>query len=122
MSKLPWLHQDLRYFEPRVVADLKEATEASLKIAESLRRLSLDQPLALLGINYVLEGSTLGGTLLRPHVARAFQLIGSDGLAYLHSYGNEVHARWQGFRQRMNALRLNVEERGQIVQAADDFF
>jgi heme oxygenase len=78
MSKLSLLYKDLRYFEPRIVADLKEATEASLEIAESLRRLSIEQPLALLGSVYVLEGSTLGGTILGPMVARVhfiFQVV-----------------------------------------------
>lgn len=121
-SKLPWLCKDLRYFEPRVVADLKEATELSLNIADTLRRLSIEQPLALLGSVYVLEGSTLGGNVLGPMVARTFQLAGAEGTAYLQSYGDGVEDHWKQFQQRMNSLNLNVEERSQILQAAVDFF
>jgi heme oxygenase len=122
LGKLPQLQQDLRYFEPRTVADLKEAVEAALKIAEQLRLRSLEQPLSLLGWLYVLEGSTLGAVVLRPQYSRAFLLPGKDGLAYLHNYGPAVHAHWAQYQQRMNALSLSAEEREQMIQAASDFF
>lgn len=122
MCKLPLLQQDLRYFEPRSVADLKEATEAALKTADDLRLRSINEPLSLLGWVYVLEGSTLGALVVRPLVARAFLLIGEEGLAYLHSYGCTVHLRWAEYQQRMNSLRLSAEEREQVVGAAIDFF
>ncbi len=37
MRKLALLQQDLGYFEPRTVADLKEAVDAALKTADALR-------------------------------------------------------------------------------------
>jgi hypothetical protein len=42
--------------------------------------------------------------VLRPLIAHAFLLTGEEGLAYLHSYGTEVQARWAQFQQRMNQL------------------
>ena len=122
MRKLPLLQNDLRFFEPRTVANVKEGVDATLKAAERLRLLSVERPLALLGCVYVLEGSTLGATVLRPLVARAFLLRGEEGLAYLHNYGTEVQARWAQFQQHMNQLSLSADERGQIVKAAGDFF
>jgi heme oxygenase len=122
MRKLPLLLQDLQYFEPRTVADLKEAVEAALKAAGDLRLQSIEAPLALLGWIYVLEGSTLGAVVVKPLVARALLLAGEDGLTYLHSYGSAVRARWAQYQQRMNALRLSAEEHEHIVQAADDLF
>ena len=38
LRKLPLLQQDLRYFEPRAVSDLKEAVDVALQIAERIRR------------------------------------------------------------------------------------
>lgn len=122
MRKLPLLQKDLRYFEPRVVADIKESVEATLSIAEHIRLQSLEQSIMLLGYAYVLEGSTLGARVLRPLFARAFLLRGEDGLSYLNSYGPEVQTRWAQYQQRMNALRLSPEERQQMVQAACEFF
>lgn len=120
--KLHLLQADLRYFEPRTVADIKEAMEAALNTADELRLQSLEDPLALLGWLYVLEGSTLGAAVVRPMTARAFLLTGDGGLAYLHSYGDAVHERWAEYKQRMNALHLSDEEREQVVQAACQLF
>ncbi len=108
MRKGPLLQQDLRYFEPRAVADLREAVEAALTTAEYLRLRSLEEPLSLLGCLYVLEGSTQGAVVLRPLFARAFLLTGEEGLAYLNAYGSGVHARWVLYSRRMNALGMNV--------------
>lgn len=122
MRKLPLLRKDLLYFEPRVVADIKESVEATLTIAEQIRLRSLEHPVMLLGHAYVLEGSTLGARVLRPLFARAFLLSGEDGLNYLSSYGPEVHTQWAQYQQRMNGLRLSSEERGQMVLTACEFF
>jgi heme oxygenase len=122
MRRLPRLLQDLRYFEPRAVADLKEATEAALTTAERLRLMSVEHPLTLLGCLYVLEGSTLGAVVLQPLYARAFLLTGQEGLSYLHSEVPAVYSRWAQYQQCMNALRLDGEEREQLTQAATDFF
>lgn len=122
MSKLLLLQQDLAYFEPRTVADLRGAVEAALNTADALRLRAIEAPLALLGWLYVLEGSTLGATVVRPLVARALLLSGNEGLAYLHSYGDAVPAHWAAFQARMNALELGAEDRGQIAEAAVDLF
>jgi len=122
LRKVPYLQEDLRYFEPRKVADLREAVEAALKTVESLRLRSVERPLTLLGCLYVLEGSTFGAVVLRPLVARAFLLTGDGGLVYLHGHGGDALARWAQYRQRMDALQLSMEEREQIVQAAGEFF
>ena len=122
MRKLPLLEQDLRYFEPRAVADLKEATEVALKTAERLRLRSVEQPISLLGCLYVLEGSTLGAMVLRPLYARAFLLTGDEGLSYLYSYGTAVHARWERYKKRMDQLELSEEEREKVIEGANELF
>ena len=122
MGKLHLLQKDLDYFEPRTVADIKEAVQAALKTAAELRVQSLEEPLALLGWLYVLEGSTLGAQVVSPTVARALVLSGEDGLAYLHSYGDAVRQHWAQYQQRMNALRLSAPERAQMIAAANDLF
>lgn len=120
--KLPLLEQDLHFFEPRTVADLKEAVEAAQTAATQIRLWSIEQPLALLACLYVLEGSSLGARVLRPMVARALLLTGNEGLAYLHGDGPAQDARWTQFQERMNALALSATEREQIGQAAHHFF
>lgn len=122
MRKLPLLQRDLHYFEPRTVADLKDAVKAAQEAAKQIRLLSLQQPLALLACVYVLEGSTLGARVLRPLVARALLLAGDEGLAYLQAYGSQTATRWSQFQDRMNALEIGPAEREQLGQAAVLFF
>ena len=122
MRRLPRLQKDLEYFQPRMVADLKEAADAAQQVAGFIRTKSAEQPLNLLGYLYVLEGSTLGAVVLKPIFARAFLLVGQEGLSYLHSEVPAVHVRWGQYQQRMNALRLNKEESALVVHAAKEFF
>lgn len=122
MRQLPRLQADLWYFEPRAVADVRESVDATLNAVERIRLRSLEHPLTLLGCLYVVEGATLGATVLRPLYARAFLLTGTEGLAFLQGYGLEVRARWARYQQRMNALSLSPDERAQITQAAVELF
>jgi len=122
MRKVPFLQQDLRYFEPRAVADLKEAVEAVIAVDTDIRLRSVERPLSLLGHLYVIEGSTLGAEVLRPLVARAFHLEGDEGLSSLHVYGSAVSEHWARYRERMNALTLSEAERTSILEAAVDGF
>ena len=122
MRKLALLQQDLQFFEPRAVPDIREAVDAAIKTAEDLRLRALDQPYTLLGCIYVLEGSTLGARVLRPLYAKAFLLDDDAGLNYLRCYGDAAHSHWERYRQRMNALNLSPEEREQVSQAANALF
>lgn len=122
MRKIPSLQQDLRYFEPRGVADLKEAAAAAIAIDTRVRLRSLEDPLSLLGYLYVLEGSTLGARILKPHLASTFSLTDDGGLAYVTSYGGEVEVRFAEFKARMNALETSSEERLRIGEAATELF
>ncbi len=122
LRKFPLLQQDLRFFEPRVVADIKEAVEESLKLADRIRLQSVQQPPWLLGVLYVLEGSTLGARVLMPQVAKNFSLTGTEGLAYMRSYVQAVHGQWTDFSIRMNDLDLSPEERDSLIAGAQETF
>lgn len=122
MRKLPCLNQDLRFFESRVVPDIKESVNLALEVADAIRLQSLAQPLALLGYLYVLEGSTMGASVLRPISARAFLLNGDNGLSYLRGNGPRAHAHWAQFQKRMNVLQLAPKERDLIAKVAGGFF
>jgi heme oxygenase len=122
MRKLHLLLQDLKYFEPRTVADLKGAVDSTQNAAHVLRLMMIEDPISLLGCMYVLEGSTLGATVVRPMVARALLLDGTDGTSYLSSYGLTARAKWVGYAQRMNALLLTPQERSQVSIAANQLF
>ncbi|MEI6386821.1 MAG: biliverdin-producing heme oxygenase [Spirochaetota bacterium] len=121
-AQLPLLLEDIRFFEPRAVSDLKEAAEAAQAAAELVLLGATEAPLRLLGFLYVLEGSSLGAIVLRPLYARAFLLKGRDGVASLGGEGGEIRVRWALYRARMDALVLGEEDRETVVLAANEFF
>lgn len=122
LRKLRWLQQDLRFFEPRAVADIREAVAAALHAAERIRLQAGQQPGALLGYLYVLEGSMNGAAVLRDQYARAFLLEGAQGLRYLDAYGEQGGAHWSAFKQRMDALAPDDVTRDAMLEAAQECF
>ncbi len=122
MGKLPLLERDLAAFADRQPPAIPRAALNALVLGELMRQRVADSPAALLGYLYVLEGSTLGGAVLRTQVAAQFRLPSGDGDAYLASYGSERAAHWRVFTRRMNALPLTAGERQQVLEAADEVF
>jgi heme oxygenase (biliverdin-IX-beta and delta-forming) len=59
--------------------------------------MSLPAPEAVLGSMYVVEGSTLGGTIIAHEVERRLGLNAETGCAYFRSYGRETAAMWKSF-------------------------
>jgi len=57
----------------------------------------LPAPEAVLGSMYVVEGSTLGGTIIAREVERRLGLTPETGCAYFRSYGRETAAMWKSF-------------------------
>jgi heme oxygenase len=51
------------------------------------------------GSMYVMEGSTLGGRFIAPHVATLFNLETGHGNAYFEAYGSGTGSMWNAFRE-----------------------
>jgi heme oxygenase len=74
-----------------------------------------------LGSMYVVEGSTLGGTLISRQVETCLGLTATTGCAYFRSYGSEVGRMWQSFRAYLNGA-LMPHEHGAAVASANGTF
>jgi heme oxygenase (biliverdin-IX-beta and delta-forming) len=57
----------------------------------------------LFGSMYVMEGSTLGGRFIAPHVATLFDLRSGCGNAYFEAYGSRTGSMWKAFRETASA-------------------
>ena len=112
----PLLTRDLAFFA--AAAPPPRALLRAAALADALRQRCADAPAALLGVLYVLEGSALGGVLLRHQVARAFGLRGRDGLAYLTRDGRRSGSHWARFRERMDAALARPRDQAAAVAAA----
>lgn len=69
-----------------------------------------------LGLLYVLEGSTLGGRVIR----RSLEAQGSDmhGLSFLDPYGQQSGARWRGFLAVLDGAARTPENVEAAVRGA----
>lgn len=122
LRKLPLIQRDLAYFQPQNPPAAPVAALRAQLLAQSIRQRGSADPGALLGYLYVLEGSTLGGLVLRDQVARAFGLRDSNGLAYLSSYERATKAHWREFGQCMERTQPGSIEQQQMIDAAHEMF
>jgi heme oxygenase len=86
--KLPLLVRDLEALGER-------ASIPSLPVCADIPPMS--NRAAALGSMYVLEGSTLGGTLLAKAAERRLKVTATTGCAYFRSYGPDVGLMWKRF-------------------------
>ena len=124
LAKLPLLNRDLEYFSVERLEIPSAAMHAAERFAAAIRETAGRDPAALLGTLYVLEGSTLGATILRKPIADAhgLDLDTAHGLAYYTPYGNQVMPHWRQFKQRMNEAVVDIADQQRIVEAAREAF
>ncbi|MFB7108459.1 biliverdin-producing heme oxygenase [Streptomyces sp. NPDC056291] len=115
LAKLPLIERDLRYFAESDVRPKPWAAGERAAFAQEIRHTAASTPQALLGFLYVLEGSTLGGLVLRPYITTAYRLSDADGTAY---YGSGDRDRWARFTARMNQALSEPEAQGIVITAA----
>lgn len=77
----------------------------------------------LLGVLYVVEGSTNGAQFIAKAVRRAFALAeDAPGLASLDPHGPAQQERWQAFRRDLDAAPLSVSDRAAALDGANRTF
>lgn len=107
---------------PLLVADLRALALTDAQIAALPRCGDLPAVRALsdaLGCLYVLEGATLGGQLVRRHVAARLGLGPENGCAFFAAYGDTVGPMWREYQQRLAALVEGGDaEAVEVVDAA----
>ena len=73
------------------------AIDAMLDTIKFIRLCYAEEPLYLLGIMYVLEGSTLGGAILKELVIKNFNLTDNIGVLFLDHYKKQKKQYWEEF-------------------------
>lgn len=83
----------------------------------------LESPAQALGCLYVLEGSTLGGKIIRQQLARTLKLDPHEGCRFFGSYGSEIGSMWKQFCDYLTQFAADHDEsRGDILHAARGTF
>jgi heme oxygenase len=129
----PILRDDL-FQADRLRADLQHhgaeaALRATLPAAAAFRawieRMRVDNPVALLGVLYVLEGSKNGNRFIARALRRRAGVeeeAQSPGYAYLDPHGETQRPLWLEFRHAMDALTFTPAEADAILAAARETF
>lgn len=76
----------------------------------------------LLGMQYVLEGSTNGGRFIAMAIRKGLGLERDRGTRYLDPYGDGQKARWGEFCAAMSGLSLEATEREDVIVGAERMF
>lgn len=106
-AKTPALAQDLRTFGVEVEA---------LPRCQQLPR--IDDEASALGVMYVLEGSTLGGQVLKQAMAERLGIDAASGGAFLDVYGPLTGTHWRSFLGRLGAFAHQPDSEARALQAA----
>ena len=97
------------------------AATATMGIVTWIAELANDHPEALLGPLYVLEGSKLGGTILRKCLDEAYQ-CGPEALSYFWASGTSPMPDFKAFKERMESVLTTTSQQDQVIAAASEMF
>ena len=89
---------------------------------EMIKRRNAEDQDSLAGVLYVLEGSTMGGSILRKMITDALGFTGDNGLHYYSVYGNEVRKHFMDFKSRMSEAYDGSGIEDALVEAAKETF
>ncbi len=99
--------------------EIEPPLPAVAELVAAIGRMRASEPMALLGVWYVFEGSKNGGRFLARALARAYGLTpGEPGLRYLDPHGARQRTLWKRVVEQMNRLPLSDTQREQMVAAA----
>ncbi len=114
------LRADLEYFG--TVPDGTEPSAATRALLQRIDELAEQQPVALLGMLYVMEGSTNGSKFIARALRKAYGLNDGSGVSYLDPHGDLQKERWVAFKQDMDAVDFSPDEQDAIIDAAKAMF
>ncbi|MAB29283.1 MAG: hypothetical protein CMJ53_08435 [Planctomycetaceae bacterium] len=96
------LEQDLTQLAPEGATLSGPTSDAVLAFTQYVDHLTKETPRGLLGVLYVLEGSTMGGSVMKSRIASQLSLtLDEPGLLYYGCYGTQVGVHFKDFRSRM---------------------
>ena len=93
-SKLLWLHNDIEY--------LKTKVQLSSSMIESTISPTIRNSAEAMGMLYVMEGATLGGSHIQRALKKYDWLSHCAGLEFFFSYGDKRQQKWQDFLIALN--------------------
>lgn len=76
---------------------------------------------AALGALYVMEGSTMGGSIIAKMIKGQLGTQEGDGFSFFNGYGENTKKMWDSFKQNFEKPFAS-EERDELIEAANNTF
>ncbi|MFN7021109.1 MAG: biliverdin-producing heme oxygenase [Phycisphaerales bacterium] len=114
------IEQDLRTLgvNPAEVRPIR----ATAALVDRIAWLGKESAAAVLGLQYVLEGSMNGNAYLASSVRRGLGLKPGEGDRYLDPHGEAQRGKWMAFREAVDACTWTVAEADAAVEGAKAMF
>lgn len=98
-----------------ILSDLKDLeVDYSVQLCEQVPYINNNA--AAFGALYVLEGSTLGGMIIRKMIAEKLHI--NKGLSFFSGYGKQTRERWDVFIRSLNDIDNHNISDEMVIQAA----
>jgi heme oxygenase (biliverdin-IX-beta and delta-forming) len=124
-----------KIYDPAVLPDYPSRRKAAsiltdLKTLGKVGSSTLSIPLipeinagfAALGAIYVLEGSTLGGKVIKELISKQLNRSSDTSFGFFDGYGENTFKMWQDFKLAIDRLLLTEQEYLQIIDTANKTF
>lgn len=103
-SRFSHLLRDLSCFGEKMIPEIIEVKRHADAMAARIRLLGVEDPIALMGYVYVLQGTILGNRVHLPDITRTFNIDSSHGAAFYAGYGARTDEYWAIFSSLMNSF------------------
>jgi heme oxygenase len=110
---------DIAFFGADPNAEPNSGTAGLLDLIQRLRQ---EDPVLLLGVFYVLEGSNLGAQVIKKRLKEVYNLTDGQGTASMDVHGPLLMPRWREFSQAMDAQPLTEAQKARLVEVATETF
>lgn len=111
---------DLGHFG--VKPEAAQPLAATAKLLAHMDQVAKESPSALLGLLYVLEGSTNGAKFMAKTLRDGLKLPEDKGASYFDRYGDKQRERWGAFKATMNEQTFTPAEAKAVVAEAKYLF
>ena len=95
--------------------------EITAKMLTRIQTMAEQNPIALLGLHYVLLGSKHGGKFIAS-ISKKTYALENGGCTYFDPYGPEFQKHWQHFVNGINSFEIDQSQVDPLMGAASEMF
>ena len=105
-----------------IAEDIKDLGGKVPGLASGLDLPTISNHLQAFGALYVIEGSTLGGSIISGMMQKHLAFDGQKGLSFFNGYGEQTQQMWANFKLALNVAVKSEEDEAEVLQAANNTF